>query len=38
MTFNQFLIAFGVTLLTSSLPNALAIYFAIKLALKDKKV
>lgn len=37
MSFNQFLLALGVTILTTSIPNALAIYFAIKLALKDKK-
>lgn len=37
MSFNQFLLALGITILTSSIPNSIAIYFAIKLALKDKK-
>lgn len=37
MTFNQFLLALGITLLTSSIPNSLAIYFAIKFALKQSK-
>ena len=37
MSFNQFLIALGITVLTTSIPNSIAIYFAIKLALKELK-
>lgn len=38
MTLNQFLIAFAITFLTSSLPTAVLIYLAIRFALSHGDV